>query len=114
MGDLTEDSSTIFDLNSSNVSFPPTSGDETILAVGLRDIQPVDTISLKENTQIASPASPLSEVRKKEVSGAPNNRNAEPFDLLTLTGSRADSYSLRISTFRLPSDIGVFESQEAQ
>ena len=114
MGDLTEDSSTIFDLNSSNVSFPPTSGDETILAVGLRDIQPVDTISLKENTQIASPASPLSGVRKKEVSGAPNNRNAEPFDLLTLTGSRADSYSLRIPTFRLPSDIGVFESQEAQ
>ncbi len=112
MGDLTEDSSAVFDVNSANVSFPPTSGDQTILVVGLRDIQPMDTISLKENTQIASPASSLSGVRKKEVSGASNNRNAEPFSLLTLSGSGADSYSLQIPTFQLPSDNGVFESQE--
>ena len=94
LGDLTEDTMAIFDVNSVNVSFPSTSGDETILAVGLRDIQPVDTISLKENTQSASPSSPRT------------------LDLLTLSGSSADSYSLRIPAFRPPSDNGVFESQE--
>ena len=69
MGDLTEDTATIFDVNSVNISFPSTSGDETILAVGLRDIQPVDTISLKENAQIASPSSPFSGAHKNEVPG---------------------------------------------
>ena len=112
MGDLTEDTATIFDVNSVNVSFPSTSGDETILAVGLRDIQPVDTISLKENTQIASPSSPISGGHKNEVSGGTTQGNARTLDLLTLTGSSSDSYSLRIPTFRMPSDNDVFESQE--
>ncbi len=112
MGDLTEDTATIFDVNSVNVSFPSTSGDETILAVGLRDIQPVDTISLKENTQIASPSSLISGGHKNEVSGGTTHGNARTLDLLTLTGSRGDSYSLRIPAFRAPSDNGIFESQE--
>ena len=112
MGDLTEDTATIFDVNSVNVSFPSTSGDQTILAVGLRDIQPVDTISLKENAQIASPSSPFSGAHKNEVPGGASNRNARTLDLLTLTGSSSDSYSLRIPTFQAPSDNGVFESQE--
>ena len=112
MGDLTEDTATIFDVNSVNISFPSTSGDETILAVGLRDIQPVDTISLKENAQIASPSSPFSGAHKNEVPGGASNRNARTLDLLTLTGSSSDSYSLRIPTFQAPSDNGVFESQE--
>ena len=111
MGDLTEDSSAVFDVSSANTFLRSAFGDETVLSVGPRDIQPVDTESLNESLQMASPTS-SSGINGEKALSVTKDRNAKPFNLLILSGSNTAPYSLQIPTFRLASDNGVFESQE--
>ena len=111
MGDLTDDSSTIFGLNTESSAVPSKSSDQTIYTIESAYVFPAETQSLNDESaeKTAEPSGPNGE----KTSNEGRSRMADTLDSITLAGSKAAPYSLQVPTFN-DSVGGVFESQEAR
>jgi hypothetical protein len=112
LGDLSDDSSTIFDMSSANTTYKSRSKDQTVLAVDSGTIQPVEskavTVSRSGNGGGDSGVITLDGQAKNVKS-----QSVEVAHSLTLAGSASAPYSLQVPTFH-GSGNGVFESSESQ
>jgi hypothetical protein len=111
MGDLTDDSSTIFGLNTESSAVPSKSSDQTIYTIDSTYVFPAETQSL--NDESAEKTAEPSGSNGEKSSSEGRSRMSDTLDSITLAGSRASSYSLQVPTFN-DSVGGVFESQKAR
>ena len=112
LGDLSDDSSTIFDMSTANTTYKSRSKDQTVLAVDSGTIQPVESkaVTVSRSGNGGGDAGVITlDGQAKNV----KSQSVEASHTLTLAGSASAPYSLQVPTFH-GSGNGVFESSESQ